>query len=63
MYAIIDETKQVIEAFVGNINDLQKTLNENKWEAIEVTPENSPIHKYDYYDGIKFVKEKLNDNS
>lgn len=63
MYVIIDKNKQVIDAFVGNLKDIKSHLTENKWDAIEVTPENSPISQYDYYDGTKFVKEKPNDNS
>lgn len=60
VYAIINEDSQVIDAFVGNVLDIQEELNQNKCKAIQVTVENSPIHQFDYYDGSKFVKEKPN---
>jgi acetylglutamate kinase len=60
MYAIIDETKKVITGFVGNVKDISEELLEKKWEAVQITIENSPAPQHFYWNGKLFVKELNN---
>lgn len=60
MYAIIDETNKVITGFVGNVKEISEELLEKKWQAIQITIENSPAQQNFYWNGNKFVKELIN---
>lgn len=56
LYAGIDENKQVVSVYFGYSDEIKKELPDGH-DIVLVTTENTPIYQYDYYDGIKFVKE------
>jgi len=60
MYALIDETNKVVNAFVGDIETIKDELKNEQLKAIEITIENSPAHQNSYWNGNKFVKELSN---
>ena len=59
LYLIIDENNYLLGADYGTINEVQKKINNNNWKIILSTIHNTPASKGDYYDGTKFVKEKI----
>jgi hypothetical protein len=60
MYALIDKTNKVVNAFVGNLNSVEDELKKQELKAIQITVENSPAHQHSYWNGTKFVKELNN---
>lgn len=60
MYALIDKTNKVVNAFVGDINSVEDKLKNEGLRAIQMTIENSPAHENSYWNGSKFVKELNN---
>jgi len=60
MYALIDKTNKVVNAFVGDVETIENELKNQELKAIQITIENSPAHQNSYWNGSKFVKELNN---